>query len=405
MKITLLLTQSLQSPGGGGRYWPLAKALTQLGHEVTIIALHHDYEALQKYAFVAEQIAVQYVGQMHVLKRGNRKSYFSPTMLLWITAVATWKLFWAAWRTPADAIHVCKTQPMNGTAAWLIHILRGTPIYLDSDDYEAINNRFSGKWQQRIVAWFEDKMPTFAAGITAGTSFIANRFIAQGYPSEQVQIVYNGVDRHRFAVLEQSGSANKLQQLRQQLAISEASRVVVYVGSMSLTSHAVDLLLEAFQYVIQNVPDAMLLMVGFGEDLPLLQEKAQALQLAGHVRFVGRIALDEVPFYYRLGNVSADPMRISVPAESSLSLKLLESMAALVPCVTADIGDRRQVVGEAGLAVMPDDAGALAEGLCTLLNSAQLAGKMRDAAALQRAQNWWDVRVHDFVKVYQHVAD
>ena len=43
MKITLLLTQSLTSPGGAGRYWPLSKSLTKLGHQVTILALHHDY--------------------------------------------------------------------------------------------------------------------------------------------------------------------------------------------------------------------------------------------------------------------------------------------------------------------------------------------------------------------------
>ena len=97
MKITFLLTQSLESPGGNGRFFPLAKALVRAGHHVTIIALHHDFANAPVRTFTQDGVNVHYVAQMHVHKQGNHKSYYSPARLLWVTAVATWQLTWAAW--------------------------------------------------------------------------------------------------------------------------------------------------------------------------------------------------------------------------------------------------------------------------------------------------------------------
>lgn len=404
MHITFLLTQSLESPGGGGRYFPLAKALVAQGHQVTILALHHNYRELDCRRFVREGVTVVYVGQMHVRKEGNRKEYFNPLALLWITALATLRLSYFALRQPGDLIHVGKTQPMNGVAAWVVHKLRRVPVYVDSDDYEAINNRFSARWQQRLVAWFEDWLPSFAQGLTVGNTFIGERFAALGYPPEQIVLVPNGADRETFAVLDHPDTGRRLSALRAELGLEEGQPVVVYIGSVSLVSHAIDLLLEAFVDVSAELAAARLIVVGGGEDLEQLRKLAAQLGVADHVNFVGRVSAAEAPYYYRLGTVSVDPRRDSLPAQSSLSLKLIETIAAGVPCVTSDIGDRRRFVGEAGIAVRPDDAGALAEGLLSILKNPEKAARMRRAALAQREENWWDVRVHDFANLYPHAA-
>lgn len=404
MRITFLLTQSLESPGGGGRYFPLAKALVTQGHRVTIFALHHNYRQAGRRRFVRDGVEVAYVGQMHVRKEGSRKEYFHPLALLWVTAIATLRLSFAALRQPGDLIHVGKTQPMNGVAAWIAHRLRGVPVYVDSDDYEAINNRFSGRWQQRIVAWFEDWLPSFARGITVGNTFIGERFKSLGYPSEKIALVPNGADRDTFAVLDRPAGRTRLAALRRELDLAETQPVIVYVGSMSLVSHAIDLLLEAFLKVCERQPDTRLLLVGGGEDLEHLRRLAQHLEVADHVHFVGRVPAEEVPYYYRMGTVTVDPRRDSLPAESSLSLKLIESIATGVPCVTTDVGDRRLMVGEAGIAVPPGDAQALAEALLSILEEPRNAARMRQAALALRERYWWDVRVHDFVSLYPHAS-
>jgi glycosyltransferase involved in cell wall biosynthesis len=404
MHITFLLTQSLESPGGGGRYFPLAKALLAQGYQVTIFALHHNYRELRQRRFVRDGVTVEYVGQMHVRKEGNSKVYFHPASLIWITATATLRLSWAAARQPGDVIHVGKSQPMNGVAAWIAHKVRHVPIYVDSDDYEAINNRFSARWQQRLVAWFEDWLPSFAAGITAGNTFIGDRFQSLGYPRNRIVVVHNGADRQIFTAIDRLESVARLTEMQRQLALVEGQPVVVYVGSMSLVSHAIDLLLEAFVSVCQRQPDAILLLVGSGEDIEGLRTLAEQLGIASQVRFLGRVPAEEVPFYYRLGTVTVDPLWDSVQAQSSLSLKLIESIAAGVPCVTTDIGDRRMVVGDAGIAVPPGDVGALADGLISVLQDSEKALCMRQAALALRDRYWWDVRVHSFASLYPHAG-
>ena len=400
MRITFLLTQSLESPGGVGRFMPLAKSLARLGHQVTILALHHDYAHLKQRRFIRDNVDVWYVGQMHVRKFGSQKVYYSSLTLLAVTAISTIRLALAALRTPSDVVHVCKTQPMNGAAGWVVHMLRRTPVYLDSDDYEAVNNRFSGRWQQRIVAWFEDWMPSFASGITANTTFIAKRFRELGYPAERIRLVPNGVDRDRFVLLDRPDLPQMLDELRQSLRIREQDRVIVYVGSLSLVSHAIDLLLEAFAAVMQLEPDALVLFVGGGEDLERMQQRAVALRVSERVRFLGQVPADRIPLYYRLGEVSVDPRYDSLPAQSSLSLKLVESIAAGVPCVTTDIGDRRHIVGAAGVAVTPDDAHALATGILSILNDAERSTSMRAAARAMREPLFWENRVRLFASIY-----
>jgi glycosyltransferase involved in cell wall biosynthesis len=400
LNITFLLTQSLESPGGSGRYFPLAKALTELGHQVTIIALHHDYKNAHKRYYVQDGVTVHYVGQMHVRKVNNEKIYYGTLGLLWITAVSSLRLTWATLKTPSDIVHVCKTQPMNGVAAWVSHKLQHTPVFLDSDDYEAVNNRFGGKWQQRIVAWFEDWLPTFATGITVNTTFIGKRFQEMGYPSSQIALVPNGVDRATFAMLNRADTPDRLAKIHAKLQLNTEHKTVVYVGSMSLTSHAIDLLLESFVDVVKQMPSVILLLVGAGEDFSYLQKLAENLQLMENVRFVGKVPSSETPFYYALGDVTVDPMRNSIQAKSSLSLKLVESIAAGTPCITSDIGDRKQVAGNAGLAVLPDNAKALSTGILSVLQHPEIAVKMRESAKERREAQWWDVRVRTFTSVY-----
>lgn len=400
MRILFLLTQSLDSPGGGGRYLPLAKALTRKGYQVTMVALHHDFAHAERKHFVQDQVEIIYAGQMHVFKSGNKKEYYGPLKLLWVTAVATLALTWYALRLPCDAIHVCKTQPMNGFAARVAHLFRRIPIFLDSDDYEASNNRFSHPWQQKIVAWFEDWMPSFASGITAGNHFIADRFQRLGYPAERMVIVPNGVDREQFAILDAPQTPQALINLKRSFGLTKGTPLIVYVGTLSLVSHAVDLMLEAFADVIQEIPDANLLIVGGGEDFDKLQQLAQQLDLTDHVHFAGKVPAAEVPLYYRLADVTLDPRRRSLEAESSLSLKLVESIVAGVPCITADVGDRRQLAGDTALVVPPDDAPALTTAMLQALKDSQLQTRMREAIQAVRETHFWDERVDLFARIY-----
>ncbi len=397
MRITFLLTQSLDSPSGLGRYWPVSKELAHQGHGVTILALHPDFQALGRRCFARDGVEIRYVGQMHVRKAGSRKSYYGPARLAWVAALAAWRLTAAALRVPTDVYHLGKPHPMNGIAGVLAHLARRRPVYLDCDDYEAETNRFGGGWQKRGVAFFEDRLPGLAQGITVNTRFMAGRLGELGYPPARIVYVPNGVDRGRFALYQDLPRA----EVRSCVGLT-GEELVLYLGSLDLTSHDVDLLLHAFARVREARPAARLWLVGSGADQDALRDLAANLGIADKVRFVGRVPVEQAPLYLRAADVSVDPVRDTLVARARSPLKVFESLAVGTPVVTGDVGDRRTILddGRAGLIVAPGDPESLAEGIIAVLADLDRAAALSRAVEAIRDRYYWDVLVRDWEHVY-----
>lgn len=400
MHIAFLLTQDLTSPSGLGRYWPLSKELVRLGHQVTVLALHADYAALRadERRFERDGVRVRYVAQMHVHKTGNTKIYFGPVRTLWIAAVGALKLSLAAAQTPADVYHLGKPHPMNGMAAlWPLWAQRKS-VYLDCDDYEAGSNRFAKSWQKRIVVFFEDQLPRIAAGITVNTHFMMAHLQQKGYPADKIVYVPNGVDRARFAGFD----AQAIQTLRQRLRLVD-KKVILYLGSMSLSNHAVDLLLDAFAQVRSTEPQAVLLLVGGGEDYAVLQAQATRLALGESVRFVGRVTPGEAPLYYRLAHISVDPVRDDPAAHARFPLKIVESLVCGVPVVTGDVGERGPLLRNSGLGrlAVPGDSPSLATHILALLQDSAVHADKSQEILPHTETLYWDHLIHNFVSVYR----
>ena len=84
---------------------------------------------------------------------------------------------------------------------------------------------------------------------------------------------------------------------------------------------------------------------------------------------------------------------------------MAESLAAGTPVVTGDVGDRlEQLEHGGGLLVSPGDPAALAEALITILNDKALHKRLSAEAREVRERLYWDILVHDFVRVYDGIA-
>ncbi|MBC7227763.1 MAG: glycosyltransferase family 4 protein [Thermoflexales bacterium] len=374
MNILFLLTQDLESPTGVGRFFPLARELVRLGHNVNIVALHGNYRALETRQFAKEGVNVFYVGQMHVLKTQTRKRYFPAPLLLAISAKATTHLTKAALQIPADVVHIAKPHPMNSIAGLIVKQIKGCKLVLDCSDYEAATNYFSANWQRWVVAFFEDRMPQLVDCVTTHSSFLRNRLLKLGLPPGKIVYLPNGVDYERFGDIDQQ----QLAVLRSSLGLWE-KRVVIFVGTLTAHAHAVDLLLRAFQEVRQRIPNSVLLIVGGGENYESLLQLAKTLGVSEATIFCGRVPADQVKYYYRLAEVSVDPVYDTPAAWARFPIKLFESWVNGVPFVTGDVGDRRALLEQpcAGLVVTPGDATALADAIIQVLQNPDLAEEMR----------------------------
>jgi len=397
MKILFLLTQDLESPSGLGRYYPLARELTYLGHQVTIAALHPDYQSLENHRFEVEGVRVWYVAPMHVRKIGNVKSYYPASKLLLLTAQATWQLSRAALTIPADIVHIGKPHPMNSLAGLIAKYLRGRQVYLDCDDAETDSGHFSSHWQKLGVEFFEQKMPFWVDFITTHTCFNRDRIVASGVSPERVFYLSNGVDRARFM----PPAPETLQELRNQLGL-KGKKVVLFLGSLSRPSHPVDLLLDAFKQVSRVEPLARLLLVGGGDDYNYLVTQVQQMGLSDVVLLPGRVSPDQVVFYYNLADVSVDPVRDDDAARGRSPLKLFESWACGVPFVSADVGDRRMLLGSppAGLLAQPGDAESLAKAIHQILSDPGMAETFRQRGLERVKSYYWDQLARELDTIY-----
>jgi glycosyltransferase involved in cell wall biosynthesis len=399
MKILFLLTQDLESPAGVGRYFPWARNLVKLGHQVEIAALHSNYGSLKIKHFVQEGVVIHYVAQMHVLKQNNLKEYFPAHQLIGITMKATVELLKASWRSDADILQIGKPHPMNGMAGLITRIIKGKTIFLDCDDFEMANIHFGGNWQKAGVHYFEAMLPRHVDYVSVHTHFLREQVLKLGVRPDRIIYLPHGVDIDRFAQINPA----QVEALRSELNL-EGKRVIVFIGSLSLPSHPVDILLDAFQQVNTALPDTRLLIVGGGEEYERLVSRARWLGLDRVVIFRGRVPGAEVPLYYKLADAAVEPVVDNPVGRSSLPLKMFESWVSGVPFVTQDVGDRRLLLGEppAGLAAQAGEANSLSQAIIKVLSDSDLAEQLRKQGYIRAKTYSWENLAKQMETAYQN---
>ena len=334
---------------------------------------------------------------MHVRKEGPRKYYYSSGKLLLISLTAVIRMALALRYSEAEVVQLCKPQPINSLAVLLGK--RGRRVYCDCDDHEATSNRFSAKWQRSIVRYFEDSIVDYSSGITVNTFFNRDRYRLLGYPMERMVYVPNGVERSRFC------NPRKIAAVREQLNVRPEEQLIVYIGSLGLLNHPVDLLLDAFKLVAKEIADVRLMLIGGGEDYDRIIQLAHSLGIAERTIFLGRVTPEEVPSLLELATVSVDPVKDDLVARARSPLKIMESLTMGIPVVTGDVGDRRDILmdGVLGVLVKPGSSQALADGLLKLLQDQHTLIQMRKNALHHRERWYWDNLIREFIKIYQNV--
>jgi phosphatidyl-myo-inositol dimannoside synthase len=126
-----------------------------------------------------------------------------------------------------------------------------------------------------------------------------------------------------------------------------------------------DQLIDAWPAVLSHVPDARLVFVGDGDDVPRLRAKAQALGVASSLVTTGFLDDRVVQRAYRDAAVFAMPSR-----NEGFGLVYLEAMAAGLPCIGSTEDAAAEIIedGKSGFLVEQSDSAGLAHRLVSLLN-------------------------------------
>ena len=146
--------------------------------------------------------------------------------------------------------------------------------------------------------------------------------------------LYGDKNKSRFIMLNNaidaavySFDASKREEMRRQLDLT-GELVVGHVGRFNPQKNH-PFLLDIFAALLKKEPDAVLLLVGGGADMPKIQAKAQELGIAECVRFLG--VRSDVADLMQAMDVFVFPSLYE-----GLGIALVEAQAAGLPCVVSD---------------------------------------------------------------------
>lgn len=202
------------------------------------------------------------------------------------------------------------------------------------------------------------RLARFADCIIANSQAGRDDHACQGYPSEKMIVIPNGIDTERFCP-----DAEARNRIRSEWGVAENEMLIGLVARLDpMKDHST--FLKAAALLKQERTRVRFVCVGDGPQhyRQTLQQLAESLGTTE--RLIWARSRDDMP-----GVFNALDMAISSSSYGEgFSNVIGEAMACGVPCVVTDVGDSAWVVGDRGEVVSPGDPVALKNAIGRLLD-------------------------------------
>jgi glycosyltransferase involved in cell wall biosynthesis len=303
------------------------------------------------------------------------------------------RLAWEQARGPALAARV-QPDVWHGPH-YTMPLRAGVPCVVTIHDLTFFDHP---EWHERSKVVFFRRMiraaARRAAGIVCVSAYTADRLRALAHPRGEVTVVYHGVDHARFAVVgDEAGD-------RRALAAHGIESPYVAFASTIEPRKNVPTLVRAFARVAASRPDLRLVLAGSdGWGASEARDAIAASGVATQVMRPGYLTDDTVAALFRRAAVVAYPS-----FEEGFGLPALEGLACGAPVVTTAGSALGEVVGDAALLVVPDDAAALADAIAAVLDDPGVEARLRAAGPVRAAQFTWERCVDEHLAAYERTA-
>lgn len=302
-----------------------AEALANSGHEVSVVCLQDPDEA------VYERVNGVDIHRVRFERRRGGKAWY---MLEYVLAFVLFfvRLTQLELKQHFDIIHV-HNMPDFLIFAGFVPRLRGALLVLDLHD--PMPELFMSKYdmargmlirlielQERVSLWYADRL------ITVDSSF-KEMFVRRGTRADKISIVRNMPDDRflRAGAEREEGNGPR-----------DDRFVLIYAGTIA-ERYQLDDVIRAVDIAREKVPNILLQLVGKldkeGAYTQALLALVEQLNLHEHVVFHPPVLLDEIPALLQKAHVGLEPSRHDPYTDYVLPLKLLECVAAGVPCVVS----------------------------------------------------------------------
>lgn len=191
-----------------------------------------------------------------------------------------------------------------------------------------------------IKLWYKRFIPKYATNLFACGKDAGDWM----FGGASYQIINNAIDVAAYTY-----DPTKRQEMRRQLRLKD-ELTIGHVGRFNQPKNH-PFLLDIFAALLRREPNAVLLLVGDGEDMPKIQVKAQTLGIAENVRFLG--IRSDVADLMQTMDVFVFPSLYE-----GLPVTMVEAQAAGLPCIISDKVPPECIITEGLVDILPLSAGA-----------------------------------------------
>lgn len=295
-------------------------------------------------------------------------------------------------KEPIDVINAHWVVP-QGVVTRLVQTFSPVPVVLTvhGGDIFAFQGLL-GRLLKRLVLRRAD-------ACTANSAFTRGQLL-QLCPAADVSIVPMGVDVTEFEPRQPNLS------LRRKLGVG--AEMILFVGRL-VEKKGVHNLLAAMQRVLKRFPNATLVLVGDGTQRPELERTSERLEIAGAVRFLGKLPHEQLPEYYAAADLFVGPSVVDRSGDTEgLGVVFIEAASAGLAIVGTSVGGISDVLIHevTGIAVEPDQPEALADAIERLLCDEALRRRLGEAARQHALSQFsWSQVAARFSSVFRRVLD
>jgi len=351
--------------GGAETYaYNLARALSVLGHEVTVLC-----------AGAPLPPGIRHEGRVTVRRRRLiGRVYGTPIMPCLVRDL---------FDVDVDIFHANFPSPYIASTVAFTSRNRGTPAVLTwHNDLPPVTTL------ARVIIRTHDTvlLPRYIRAyrrVIATSAIYAKHSRILLALGELVTVIPNGVDCDRFHPQVRSA------RLRAELGL-EDKFAIIFVGALTKWHRykGLDVLLAALKIALHKREDLRLIVVGDGTLREQYQSLATQLGISANVLFLGNVPDDTLPEHYSASDAAVLP---SKDQSEGFGLTILEANATGKPVVASNVGGVPSILrqGYNGLLVPPNDASKLAEALLSLSKNREAAAAMgRNGRKLAEEHDW-----------------
>ena len=361
-------------PRGGGlgnHVYHLSRSLSRLGCEVQILTTRGYQELVETQGLSTETC-------LRLFSVFN--SPISPG------------LFASIPRVDADIIHAHGYFHYSTVWASLVSASQKRPIVITTHGSWVSSSRKRGL--QHIYDKYVAKLffsRTYK--ILVHTLFEKQKLENAGFPSDEIEVIYNGVDCERF----NPKVEGKI--YRDSFNLAPSTSIILFVGRLTSRKGCHNLI-RALVGILDEIPCTVLFVAGNGPEMTRLKNLVSRLNLNENVFFLGEVSQKELPLVYAASDVVAMPF---ISGEG-LPLVLLEAMAMGKPTVATAVGGIPEMfkMTHYGVLVPPNNIKKLVEAITQLLTNKGLVESLAKKGRqwVERKLSWETVakRVYEIYK-------